>query len=71
MREEALTLFKQITADVEAKLAHDKKLADRDFWLRLQAGLRILQTYQQLRKPNDLLAEAAPCWNATAGRWRS
>jgi hypothetical protein len=60
MREEALALFKQITADAETKLARDKKLNDRDFWLRLQAGLRILQTYQQLRKADDLLAEAAP-----------
>ena len=60
IREEALTLFKQISTDVEAKLARDKTLADRDHWLRLQAGLRVLQTYQQLRKPNDLLAEASP-----------
>jgi len=60
IREEALTLFKQISTDVEAKLARDKSLADRDHWLRLQAGLRVLQTYQQLRKPNDLLAEASP-----------
>jgi hypothetical protein len=60
LREEALALFKQIITDVEGKLAGEKKLADRDVWLRLQAGLRILQTYQQMNRPNDLLADAAP-----------
>ncbi|HSQ57544.1 MAG TPA: hypothetical protein VLM40_17615 [Gemmata sp.] len=60
MREEALTLFKQIMADVEGRIARDKKPADRDLWLRLQAGLRVLQAYQQLQRPNDLLAEASP-----------
>jgi hypothetical protein len=59
MRDESLKLFKQVVADAEAKLARDKKLGDRDAWLRMQAGLRVLQTYQQLHKPNDLLAEAA------------
>ncbi len=60
LRREALGLFKQIVKDTEAKLNRDKKLNDRDGWLRLQAGLRVLQTYQKMQQPNDLLAEAAP-----------
>jgi hypothetical protein len=59
-REDALALFKQITTAIEQKQEREKKLSDRDQWLRLQAGLRVLQTYQQMQKPNDLLAEASP-----------
>lgn len=59
LREEALQLFKQIVADADARLKREGRLSERDAWLRLQAGLRVLQTYQQLHKPNDLLAEAA------------
>lgn len=58
-REEAIQLFKQVVADADAKQKKDGKLADRDGWLRLQAGLRVLQTYQQMQRPNDLLAEAS------------
>jgi tetratricopeptide (TPR) repeat protein len=58
-REEAIQLFKQVVADSDAKFKKDGKLPDRDAWLRLQAALRILQTYQQMQKPNDLLAEAS------------
>jgi tetratricopeptide (TPR) repeat protein len=59
LRDEAIKLFKQIVADADARQKRDGKLAERDAWLRLQAGLRVLQTYQQLQKPNDLLAEAS------------
>ena len=59
LRDEALKLFKQTVAEADAKLKRDGKLNERDAWLRLQAALRVLQTYQQLQKPNDLLAEAA------------
>jgi hypothetical protein len=62
MREEALGLFKQVVAEVEARARRDGKLGDRDTWLRLQAGLRVLQTYQQINTPksrDDLLAEAS------------
>ncbi|MCE9566098.1 MAG: hypothetical protein K8U57_29100 [Planctomycetes bacterium] len=59
MREEAIKLFKQVVTDADAKQKKDGKLNDRDSWLRIQSGLRILQTYQQMQKPNDLLAEAS------------
>ncbi len=58
MREESIKLFKQVVADADAKQKKDGKLNERDAWLRIQAGLRILQTYQQMQKPNDLLSEA-------------
>jgi tetratricopeptide (TPR) repeat protein len=56
--DEALKLFKQIVADADERHRRDGKLGERDAWLRLQAALRVLQTYQLMRKPNDLLAEA-------------
>jgi len=59
MRDEAIKLFKQVVAEADAKQKKDGKLGDRDSWLRIQSGLRILQTYQQMQKPNDLLAEAS------------
>ena len=57
-RDEALKLFKQIVTEADDKHKREGKLSERDAWLRLQAGLRVLQTYQQMNKPNDLLAEA-------------
>jgi hypothetical protein len=60
LREEALGLFQQIVADADARYRRDGgKLSDQDEWLRLQAGLRVLQAFHQLGKPNDVLAEAA------------
>ncbi|MBA4066012.1 MAG: hypothetical protein C0501_20295 [Isosphaera sp.] len=59
MREEALDLFKQIVADADARYRRDGKLSDQDAWLRLQAGMRVLQALHQLGRPNDVLAEAA------------
>jgi hypothetical protein len=58
-RNEALKLFQQIVRDVDKKRDQTAKLSDRDAWLRLQAGLRVLQTYQQLQQPDKLLGEAA------------
>ena len=58
LRDEALKLFKQIVTEADDKHKRDGKLGERDAWLRMQAGLRVLQTYQQMNKPNDLLAEA-------------
>lgn len=61
LREEAIKLFKQIVVEVDAKHKRDGKLGERDSWLRLQAALRVLQTYQQMNTPesrNDLLIEA-------------
>lgn len=58
MRDEAIKLFKQVVADSDAKLKKDGKLTERENWVRLQAGLRVLQTYQQMHNPKDLLADA-------------
>jgi len=55
LRDEALKLFKQIVAEVDAKQNSGGKLTERDAWLRLQASLRVLQTYLQMGKPKDLI----------------
>lgn len=59
-RDEALSLCRQIVKDVDAKKQAAGKLAERDPWLRLQACLRILQAYQYMGKPYEVIAEAAP-----------
>jgi tetratricopeptide (TPR) repeat protein len=63
MRAEAADLFKKIVAACdEVERRNMGKLPDREAWLRLQAGLRVLQTYQQMRTPaasRALIAEAA------------
>ena len=41
------------------------KLGDREAWLS-EAGLRVLQTYLQMKKPNDLLVEADKLRDGTA-----
>jgi tetratricopeptide (TPR) repeat protein len=58
LREEALGYFKQIVADTDDILKRSGKLGDREAWLRREASLRVLQTYLQMKKPNDLLVEA-------------
>ncbi len=66
LRDEALGVFKQIVTDCDKaalkrgqpKTDREKQLADLAAWLRLQAALRVLQTYQQMRMPNELLNEA-------------
>jgi tetratricopeptide (TPR) repeat protein len=55
-REEALKLFKEVVAEADAR-AKENKAAERDPWLRTQASLRILQTYQQMAKPHDVLKD--------------
>ena len=63
MRTEAVGHFKQIVAECDAAERRNRKLTDREAWLRLQAGLRVLQSYQQMRTPQSaraLIAEAAP-----------
>ncbi|HEY1187324.1 MAG TPA: hypothetical protein VGE74_06680, partial [Gemmata sp.] len=59
-REEAVGTFKQIVADCDKAEQRSGKLTDREAWLRLQAALRVLQTYQQMKKPQELLYAAAP-----------
>ena len=58
-RDEALKLFKEVVAEVAARSAASRA-AERDGWLRTQANLRILQTYQQMAKHYDVLAAAGP-----------
>lgn len=58
-REEAVTSFKQIVADCDRAEQRNGKPNERESWLRLQAALRVLQAYQQMKKPNDLLDEAS------------
>ena len=60
MRAEALTTFKQIVVDCDAAEKRNGKLTDREGWLRLQSALRVLQTHQQMKKPQELLYDAAP-----------
>jgi tetratricopeptide (TPR) repeat protein len=55
-REEALKLFKLVASEVEAR-AKDNKATERDPWLRAQASLRVLQTYQQMARPYDVLKD--------------
>jgi len=58
LRDEALKYFKQIVTDTDEVLKRTGKLGDREAWLRREANLRVLQTYLQMKKPNDLLVEA-------------
>jgi len=55
-REEALKLFKEVSAEVDAR-AKENKAVERDPWLRTQANLRVLQTYQQMARPYDVLKD--------------
>lgn len=55
-REEALKLFKQVVAEVDDRKAAGRE-TDRDPWLRTQASLRVLQAYQYLRQPANVLFE--------------
>ena len=57
--EEALGLFKQVLADVEARKVSNRPAAT-DPWLRTQANLRVLLAYVLLAKPYDVLTAADP-----------
>jgi tetratricopeptide (TPR) repeat protein len=62
MRDEALRLFKGIVADTDRqeKVAPGGKLSERDEWLRLHAGLRVVQSYQQMGNGEAVLVYATP-----------
>lgn len=60
MRTESLAGFRQIVADCDAAERRRGKLTEREAWLRLQASLRVLQMHQQMKKPVELLSDAAP-----------
>jgi hypothetical protein len=59
LRDESLRLFRTIVADADARLKEKGKITEREAWVRLQAAIRILQTYLQTKNPNDLLRESA------------
>lgn len=62
MRDEALKLFKEIVSDADRreKVSAGGRLPDRDEWLRLHAGLRVVQSYQQMGNGEAVLVYAAP-----------
>jgi hypothetical protein len=62
LRDEALKLFKDIVSDADRreKVSPGGRLPERDEWLRLHAGLRVVQSYQQLGSGEAVLAYAAP-----------
>lgn len=62
MRDEALKYFKEIVTDADRKeqVSPGGKLPERDEWLRLQAGLRVVQSYQQLGKGTEVVTHAVP-----------
>jgi hypothetical protein len=49
------------------KRAEAKRSADRDLWLRTQASLRILQCYQQMSRPYDVLKDGEAMRREFAG----
>lgn len=59
MREEALKLFEQVVAEADARAKLVGKPPEREAWLKLQAQMRVLQTYQQMGRPDDLLKMSA------------
>ena len=63
LRDEAMLLFKTVVADVDAK----PKQTEHDGWLRLQASIRVLETFDQMGKPYDLLIAAAALRERTKG----
>lgn len=59
MRNEAVTTFKLLVKECDDAERRNGKMTEREGWLRLQAALRVLQTYQQMKLPRELLFEAA------------
>jgi tetratricopeptide (TPR) repeat protein len=59
IREDAKALFEGIVKEIDKKKNSGTRLNDRESWLRLQAGLRTLQTYLQM-------AQVAPKGNTNA-----
>lgn len=70
MRTEAVEVFKEIVTACDEAARRAGKASEREAWLRRQAALRVLQTYQQMKTPqaaNALLAEAAPLLDRQKG----
>jgi len=66
MREEALGLFVAVRDAAAARELLGSK-ADRDAWLRTQAGLRVLQAYYLMGRPDGVMKEAAGVIDRTRG----
>ena len=70
MRTEAVEVFKEIVTACDEAARRAGKAGERELWLRRQAALRVLQTYQQMKTPEAaqaLLAEAAPLLDRQKG----
>jgi len=65
-RDEALKLFKELSAEIDARRKAGR-VVERDAWLKTQASLRLLQTYQQMAKPYDVLTAADPLRRELSG----
>ncbi len=64
-REEALKLFDEVAAGVDAK---GKAATERDGWLRTQSALRVLQAYQQMGKPDEVVFRGSKLLEKTRGQ---
>ncbi|MBY0460180.1 MAG: hypothetical protein K2V38_22925, partial [Gemmataceae bacterium] len=60
IQNDALAIFKGLVAECDQAERVNKRLTEREAWLRLQSSVRVLQVYQQMGRPNDLLAGARP-----------
>jgi tetratricopeptide (TPR) repeat protein len=60
MRADALALFRQVVKEADESERKAGKLTETQAWLRLQAGLRVLQAHQQMGQPREVLFDAAP-----------
>jgi tetratricopeptide (TPR) repeat protein len=63
LRDEALGLFQAVAAGVDAKPAP----TDREKWLRVQASIRELETFDKMGKPYDLMVAAHKLRDRTKG----
>ena len=63
LREEALELFKGVSAAIDIKPTP----TDREKWLRLQASIRVLETYDKMSKPYDLMIAASALREKVSG----
>jgi len=60
LRADALAAFRQVVKEADEFERKNGKLNEPQAWLRLQAGLRVLQAHQQMGQPREVLFDAAP-----------
>lgn len=58
LREEALKLFSAVVAEMDAKAKKVGKLTESESWLRVQAAIRVLQSYLLMKKLDPLFTES-------------